>query len=95
MRMILSVLISIALAGSGGPDSFGVSYIDSDEINGPPFAILDLSNAFQLSISGDDMESVELPFPWWWYDAYHESVSISTNGVLFFAGESTVNIRLI
>ena len=37
-----TILSLSAYAGSGGPDIWGYSYIDSLELDGPPFGILDL-----------------------------------------------------
>ena len=54
--------LSFLWAGSGGPDDYGIAYIDNFETNGPPFAVLDLTNAYLLSISGDEVAEVELPF---------------------------------
>ena len=86
--MLWFLCSSLVWAGSGGPDDYGIAYIDSFESNGPPFAILDLTGAYLLSISGNEYSEVELPFPWWWYDQYYESVNVSSNGVIFFEGET-------
>ena len=78
-----------ANAGSGGPDIWGYSYIDSQELDGPPFGLLDLSSVTALPISGDQLESISLPFPWNWYGQQYTMANVSSNGVLFFDGEVT------
>ena len=75
---------SPALAGSGGPDSHGISYVDSEEPSGPPFSVLDLSGGFQLSFGADSFTEVELPFEWLWYGEYHGSITVSKDGAVFF-----------
>ena len=82
----------VATAGSGGPTSFGLSYTDSNEQDGPPFSILDLANAFQVPVYGDELVQIELPFPWPWHGQYFEEVTLSTNGVLFFEGAGLQDI---
>ena len=71
------------------PDDFGFTFTDNRSSDGPPFAILDLTQSFELSISADETTSVDLPFSWWWYDQYYEVVDISSNGVIFFEGSTT------
>ena len=85
----LFFLASTALGTAAGPDAYGIELLDSLETNGPPFTIIDLSNADLLPISGDELFSVELPFAWEWYDVTVGEVSLSSNGVLFFDGETT------
>ena len=45
-----TILSLSAYAGSIGPDIWGYSYIDSLELDGPPFGILDLSSVAPLPI---------------------------------------------
>ena len=79
-------MIFLLLAnGFANPDNYGMTLSESGS-DGPPFAVLDLTQQYLLSISGDEYTQVELPFSWWWYDQYYESVDISSNGVLFFEG---------
>ena len=70
----------------GNPDNYGVTLSESGT-DGPPFAVLDVTQEYLLSISGDEYTEVELPFPWWWYDQYYEYIDVSSNGVMFFEGE--------
>ena len=82
--MFLMLLVN-ALAN---PDLYGFTYSESGS-SGPPFAILDLTQGFLLSISGDETTQVELPFSWSWYNQSYEFVDVSSNGVLFFEGATT------
>ena len=85
----LFFLASAALGTAAGPDAYGIELLDSLETDGPPFAVIDLSNANLLPITGDELFSLELPFVWEWYDVSVGEVSLSTNGVLFFDGETS------
>ena len=59
------------------PDTYGWTYSDNSSSSGPPFAILDVTSQYLLSITEDEYTEVELPFPWWWYDQYYESVTVT------------------
>ena len=85
---MLFTILQIAYAGSGGPDSWGFSYIDSFEPDGPPVALMDLSTIQPLSLNGDQLSPVSLPFSWNWYGQTYTMATLSSNGVLFFDGES-------
>jgi hypothetical protein len=48
------MLIVLTLLGAaGGPDGGGLVFTDSDETDGPPHAMMDLSSAEELSLAGD------------------------------------------
>ncbi|MBD3233496.1 MAG: T9SS type A sorting domain-containing protein [candidate division Zixibacteria bacterium] len=77
--------------GTGGPDSYGYRWIDSDEPNGPVFEWVEISEIGQNSgLSGDD-EAVQLSLPWE-FDFYgnpQTTVRVSTNGYLTFGFDGT------
>ena len=85
---IYSLLLQ-AWALTSGPDGYGVYLVDSSETLGPPFATLELSNGYDLGLSGDQITEVELPFTWIWDGNLYDTVWVSSNGVLFFEGETT------
>ena len=74
---------------TSGPDGYGVYLVDSTETLGPPFGTLDLSNGYDLGLSGDQLTEVELPFTWLWGGGSYSTVWVSSNGVLFFEGETS------
>ncbi|MDG1484352.1 MAG: MopE-related protein, partial [Myxococcota bacterium] len=90
MRRILTLLAILApatlLATTGGPDSSGVILSDSDEADGPPHGLLDLSAGTVLSLSDDGTQTISLPFDFSWYGTDYDEVTVSNNGALFFDG---------
>ncbi|MFQ5570132.1 MAG: T9SS type A sorting domain-containing protein [Rhodothermales bacterium] len=48
----------VAPAGTGGPDGFGYTYIDSNEPGGPAFSFINISGTGTLVAEGDDASSV-------------------------------------
>ncbi|NNF57191.1 MAG: T9SS type A sorting domain-containing protein [Rhodothermaceae bacterium] len=78
------------LRGSGGPDAFGYTWIDSDEPGGPAFDWVDISGTgTAISLSDDDFEEVALPFPFDFYGVTKTTVKIGSNGYLTFGGDAT------
>ena len=69
-EILIYSLLSSASALTSGPDGYGVYLVDSAEQQGPPFATLDLSNGYDLGLSGDQLTEVELPFTWIWDEIY-------------------------
>jgi hypothetical protein len=87
---LIALLIPVSLyAGTGGPDSADYVYTDSDEADGPPHGVLDMSDAADLGLDDDDAVALDLPFSFEWYDQEVTEVAVSSNGVLFFGGIST------
>ncbi len=90
MRRPLTLLALIApaalLAATGGPDGSGMIFTDSDEADGPPHGVLDLSGGTALDLSDDDSQVVSLPFDFTWYGTDYDEVTISSNGAIFFDG---------
>ncbi len=79
------------ICGSGGPDNFGYTWIDSDEPNGPEYEWFEISGIGQNSgLNGDDnMVMVSLPFEFSFYGATYDYVNVSTNGYLTFGTSGT------
>ncbi len=76
--------------GSGGPDAFGYSWIDSNEPGGPAYAWVDISSTGTAVPLGDDaFATVALPFPFPFYGVDRTSVNIVSNGFLNFGTTST------
>jgi hypothetical protein len=77
--------------GSGGPDAFGYTWIDSDEPGGPVFNWVDISSVGTTVTLGDDdsTAAIQLGFDFPYYDSTYHSVNIGSNGILTFSGGST------
>ena len=75
-----------AANGSGGPDSFGYTWLDSDDPAGPVFSWQDIGNVGTEITAADDMSfgPFALGFPLLYYGEVWTSLRISTNGFLSF-----------
>jgi len=79
------------ITGSGGPDGFGYTWIDSDEPGGPSYNWIDISGVGTVPGSEDDGNygPFNLGFTFPFYGQNYSQVRICTNGWLSFT--STVN----
>ncbi len=94
MRLLalLGIALPTAHAATGGPDTGGMVFTDSDSSGGPSFAWIDSSGGTTLSLGDDEVVSVDLPFNFEFYGTSYGEVAISSNGVLFFAGATTAGV---
>ena len=95
MFLILLQLCSVAHALTGTPDTWGMTFVDSQTGAGvaPPVTTIDLTSVQSLQLSLDDVVEVSLPFAWTWYGQTYSSIWISENGAAF-DGE-TVSFRIM
>lgn len=73
--------------GQGGPDSYGYTWIDSEEPGGPEWSYTDISETGTLVEGlGDDQMAgpFELGFNFHYYGETHNQFWISSNGVISF-----------
>jgi len=80
------------VAGSGGPDTFGYRWSDSDEPGGPAFNWIDISGTGTLiTLTGDDATSapIALGFNMPLYGTLFDSFRVCTNGWLSFTSTAT------
>ncbi|NOR46083.1 MAG: hypothetical protein GQ534_10910 [Candidatus Delongbacteria bacterium] len=80
--------------GSGGPDSYGYSWIDSDEVGGPTFDWYDISGiGTPLTLADNEISSsVSLGFDFDFYGSTYNSIKICSNGYISFTTTSTGNV---
>ncbi len=77
---------------SGGPDSYGYVWIDSDAPGGPSFEWRDITSVgTQVVLGDDDSATIEFPFPFTFYDSFvdESQLTIGSNGYLTFGSEAT------
>ncbi len=73
--------------GSGGPDTFGNIWIDSDDPNGPDFAWIDIA-ATGTEVAGLDDDNFVGPFPigfnFSYYGTQYSEFYLGSNGIIGF-----------
>ncbi len=77
---------------SGGPDSFGYRWVDSDEPGGPTFQWTDISTTgTNIGIASDNVTStpIALGFDFPFYGTFFNSIRVCTNGWASFTSSST------
>ena len=86
--VLLLLLPASALAATGGPDSYGYTWTDSNEAAGPTFdpAFVPASAAYGLC--GDEWYTVPIGFLFDFYGNLYGQAVISANGVLYLANSS-------
>ncbi len=77
-----------SILGSGGPDSFGYTWIDSDETGGPTFNWIDITTIGNAVAGlGDDNNVGPIPigfdFPYYWYPV--NEFWVESNGGISFS----------
>ena len=79
------------MAGFGGPDGSGYTWMDSDEAGGPVYDWVDISTDGLEVGSGDDSSHgpFALQFPFNYYGTIHNEVRVCTNGFMSFTSTST------
>ncbi len=87
----LEVLLEITDAerNSGGPDTYGYTWKDSNE-TGVTYSWIDISSTGTIISQGDDiLEELTLPFTFTFYGEDYTTVSVCSNGFLSFNSTST------
>ncbi len=82
--LLLTVLVpATALAGSGGPDPFGYTWIDSNEAGGPTFDPNAQPVSATIGLCSDEWYTVNLGFTFTFYGQDYSRVAMSGNGALY------------
>ncbi|UCC79742.1 MAG: carboxypeptidase regulatory-like domain-containing protein, partial [Candidatus Zixiibacteriota bacterium] len=77
------------IAGQGGPDTFGHTWIDSDEPGGPSVSWVDISSVGTEVFPGEDSYvSAPIGFSFPFYENSYTSLFICSNGMLTFGSGS-------
>lgn len=80
------------IRGSGGPDNWGYSWVDSDNPSGPVYDWVDISSVgTEIAELGDDDTSSAIPigFVFPFYENSYLNLYIGSNGILTFDSGST------
>jgi subtilisin family serine protease len=82
---------SSPLLGSGGPDGFGYTWIDSDAFGGPVYSWVEISGVGTALTDGDDITSspLNLGFGFNFYGTDYSAVRVCSNGWLSFSSTVT------
>jgi|GEM_PF-1503961 len=92
--LILSVAISVFSTidkGSGGPDAFGYSWIDSNETGGPVYGWYDISSIGTNMYMGEwDRQTVNMGMSFDFYGTTYTSVDVFSKGYLSFVSGGDV-----
>ncbi len=76
----------------GGPDYWGYRWRDSNELNGPTYAWVDVSGVGEqatITDTDDGTQLINLLFPFWFYGDYYNQVNISSNGNIHFGASDS------
>ena len=73
----------------GGPDTFGYSFIDSDEAGGPTFDWIEISGTGTVIGGGDDTYyEIPIGFDFEYYGNIYNVAYVGTNGIMGFSSQS-------
>ncbi len=83
--------LNVGGRGSGGPDAFGYSWIDSDEPGGPTYDWVDATSGTLAFSEGDDSSHgpFDIGFDFEYYGQTFNSVLLCSNGFISFTDNST------
>jgi hypothetical protein len=74
----------VGTQGSGGPDPFGYTYVDSNEAGGARYEWIDATDGTALGLADDGELGVTLPFPFTFYGTSSTNICIGNNGGFIF-----------
>lgn len=76
---------------SGGPDSFGYTWLDNTEPDGPTYGWIDATGGTQLTFPGNDAAppSISLPFNFPFYGTEYAQMVVNPNGWIGFGPDQS------
>lgn len=88
--LVLGIAVSPqpAGAGTGGPDAYGYTWIDSDEAGGPVFDATFQPPSATLGLCEQEWYTVSIGFVFEFYGATYTRAAISANGALYLTNGS-------
>jgi hypothetical protein len=93
LALLLGAVLAVSSMAfaSGGPDSLGYCWLDSDGPGGPVYKWTEIRDSGTALGNGDDDASwvVALPQPFWYYGVSYPSLHICTNGFASFTSTAT------
>jgi hypothetical protein len=72
---------------TGGPDSFGYEWVDSDEPWGPAFNWVEISGTGTEVVLSDDDVYWGIPFQFTFYGTTYDSIAVQSNGAISFSDD--------
>jgi len=72
------------ILGTGGPDDFGYTWIDSNEPGGPTFNWIEISGTGTDMLLEDDNYFWGIPFSFQFYGVDYDTIAAGSNGVVYF-----------
>jgi len=78
----------LALAATGGPDTYGYTWIDSNEVGGPSYDSANQPPAAGLGLCEQEWYTVNIGFAFEYYGITYTRVAISANGALYLTNGS-------
>ncbi len=86
LPLVLFVFSGMALAMTGGPDSYGYRYMDSEESGAAPFSWIDISKTGTDYPLGNYDMSADIPigFTFKFYGINYNTVRLSSSGFITF-----------
>ncbi len=87
--LLLFASTGVARGATGGPSAANLVYTDSAEPGGPTHEWLDATGGDSIVLGDDDSAPVTLPFAFSFAGSSYSSATVSSNGVLYFAGTDT------
>lgn len=84
IKSLSKPLIPIPQFRSGGPDSFGYEWLDSDDPFGPVFNWIDISGTGTDMMLDDDDHYWPIPFTFTFYGTTYDTVAAQSSGTITF-----------
>jgi len=88
VALLCLLLPAVAAAATGGPDTYGYTWIDSNEAGGPVYDPANVPASAAYGLCGDEWYTVPIGFLFEFYGNPYSQAVISANGVLYLSNSS-------